>query len=55
MKNKYFKGTIAIVCFFSIMALVFILQVKFDDNTGKDPDIEDFKNKKSIFLLFTYF
>lgn len=46
MKNKYFKGIIAIVCFFSIMLLVFFLQVKFDNNTGKDLEVEDFKNKK---------
>ena len=46
MKNKYFKGIMAIVCFFSIMLLVFFLQVKFDNNTGKDLEVEDFKNKK---------
>lgn len=46
MKNKYFKGILVFVCIFSIMALVFVLQVKFDNNTGKDPDLEDFKNKK---------
>ena len=45
MKYKYFKGIIAIVCFFSIILLVFVLQVKFDNNTGKDLEVEDFKNK----------
>lgn len=46
MKNKYLKGVLVFICIFSIMAVVFILQIKFDDNTGKDPEIEDFKNKK---------
>ena len=46
MKNKYLKGILVFICIFSIMAVVFILQIKFDDDTGKDPDIEDFKNKQ---------